>query len=83
MTNRTIFRRLMSYLKTHRLPLFFCMLFAVISTGFMVLAPYLIGTITTTLFASAADGIFYWDRILWLLAALVALYLVSQFFTFL
>lgn len=83
MTNRTIFRRLMSYLKTHRLPLFFCMLSAVISTGFMVLAPYLIGTITTTLFASAADGVFYWDRILWLLAALVALYLVSQFFTFL
>ena len=83
MTNRTIFRRLMGYLKTHRLPLFFCMLSAVISTGFMVLAPYLIGTITTTLFASAADGIFYWDRILWLLAALVALYLVSQFFTFL
>ena len=83
MTNRTIFRRLMGYLKTHRLPLFFCMLSAVISTGFMVLAPYLIGTITTTLFASAADGVFYWDRILWLLAALVALYLVSQFFTFL
>ena len=83
MTNRTIFRRLMSYLKTHRMPLFFCMLSAVISTGFMVLAPYLIGTITTTLFASAADGVFYWDRILWLLAALVALYLVSQFFTFL
>ena len=83
MTNRTVFKRLLGYLKAHRLHLIFCMLFAVISTAFMVLAPFLIGKVTTTLFASLADGVFYWESILWLLAALVALYLVSQFFTFL
>lgn len=59
------------------------MLSAVISTAFMVLAPFLIGRVTTALFASIADGVFYWDTILWLLAALVALYLISQLFTFL
>lgn len=81
MNNRAVFKRLLSYLKAYRLPLFFCMLFAVISTAFMVLAPFLIGRVTTTLFASIADGVFYWETIVWLLAALVALYLVSQLFT--
>lgn len=83
MTNKSVCKRLMGYLRVHRVPLFFCMLFAVVSTAFMVLAPFLIGRITTTLFASIADGVFYWETILWLLAGLVALYLISQFFTFL
>lgn len=83
MTNKSVCKRLMGYLRVHRIPLFFCMLFAVVSTAFMVLAPFLIGRITTTLFASIADGVFYWETILWLLAGLVALYLISQFFTFL
>ena len=59
------------------------MLSAVISTAFLVLAPFLVGRVTTALFASIADGVFYWDTILCLLAALVALYLISQLFTFL
>lgn len=83
MSRRTTFQRLLGYLKEHRLSLFLCMLSAVISTSFMVLAPFLIGRVTTALFASIADGVFYWDTILWLLAALVALYLISQLFTFL
>lgn len=83
MSRRTTFQRLLGYLKEHRLSLFLCMLSAVISTAFMVLAPFLIGRVTTALFASIADGVFYWDTILWLLAALVALYLISQLFTFL
>ena len=83
MRNRAVFKRLLGYLNAHKLPLIFCMLFAVISTAFMVLAPFLIGKVTTTLFASIADGVFYWETILWLLAALVGLYVVSQFFTFL
>ncbi|MBS6532514.1 MAG: ABC transporter ATP-binding protein [Oscillospiraceae bacterium] len=83
MSHRTTFQRLLGYLKEHRLSLFLCMLSAVISTAFMVLAPFLIGRVTTALFASIADGVFYWDTILWLLAALVALYLISQLFTFL
>ena len=38
---------------------------------------------TTTLFASIEDGVFYWEAIIWLLAGLVALYLISQLFSFL
>lgn len=83
MKNTTIFKRLLGYLKAYRLRLFFAMLSAVISTGFMVLAPFLVGKVTTILFQSIADGVFYWETILWLLAALVALYFVSQLFSFL
>ena len=42
MSRRAIFQRLLGYLKEHRLPLFLCMLSAVISTAFMVLALSLI-----------------------------------------
>lgn len=83
MKNTTIFKRLLGYLKAYRLRLFFVMLAAVISTGFMVLAPFLMGKVTTTLFQSIADGVFYWETIIWLLVALVALYFVSQLFSFL
>ena len=83
MKNTTIFKRLLGYLKAYRLRLFFVMLSAVISTGFMVIAPFLVGKVTTILFQSIADGVFYWETILWLLAALVALYFVSQLFSFL
>lgn len=83
MKNTTIFKRLMGYLKAYRLRLFFVLLSAVISTAFMVLAPFLVGKVTTTLFASIADKVFYWETIIWLLAALAALYFVSQLFSFL
>ncbi|MCQ5368622.1 ABC transporter ATP-binding protein, partial [[Ruminococcus] torques] len=66
-----------------RLRLFFALLSEVISTSFMVLAPFLVGKVTTKLFASIADKVFYWETIFWLLAALVALYFVSQLFSFL
>lgn len=49
----------------------------------MVLAPFVVGKVTTTLFDSIADGTFYWKKIIWLLSSLVALYLISQLFTFL
>ena len=71
MKNTTIFKRLLGYLKAYRLRLFFVLLSAVISTAFMVLAPFLVGKVTTTLFASIADKVFYWETIIWLLAALV------------
>lgn len=77
------FKRLLGYLKGHRLRLFFVLLFASVSTIFTVMAPFGIGKVTTTLFDSIRDGVFYWETILWLLAALVCLYLVSQFFSFL
>ncbi len=77
------FKRLFGYLKIHRLRLFFVLLFASVSTVFTVMAPFVIGRVTTTLFDSIKDGVFYWETILWLLAALVCLYLISQFFLFL
>ena len=83
MKKNNALKRLLGYLKTYRGKLTLVMLAAVISTGFMVLAPYLIGKVTTTLFASVADGVFYWKAILLLLAGLVALYLISQLFSFL
>ena len=83
MKHTTVFKRLLGYLRVHRLRLILVVFAAVISTGFMVLAPFLVGKVTTTLFASIADGVFYWGTIVWLLAALVALYLTSQLFTFL
>lgn len=83
MGNFKTFQRLFSYLKEHRLKLLFVILSAIIITGFMVLAPFLIGKVTTTLFASVTDGVFYWNTILSLLVSLVALYFISQLFTFL
>ena len=83
MGNFKTFQRLFSYLKEHRLKLLFVILSAIISTGFMVLAPFLIGKVTTTLFASVTDGVFYWNTILSLFISLVALYFISQLFTFL
>lgn len=83
MKNTKILKRLLHYLKAYRMRLFFVMMAAVISTAFMVLAPFLVGKVTTTLFASIADGVFYWEAIIWLLVGLVALYLISQLFSFL
>lgn len=83
MKNTTVWKRLISYLKAYRLRLVLVLLSAVISTAFMVLAPFLVGKVTTTLFASIADGVFYWKTILLLLTILIALYLISQLFAFL
>lgn len=83
MSNKTVFVRLLGYLKAYRLRLLLVMLAAVLSTAFMVLAPFIVGKVTTTLFAGIADGVFYWKAIVGLLVALVALYLVAQLFAFL
>lgn len=56
MNNQHVFRRLLGYLKKYRLRLCMVLVFAGISTIFMVLAPFVIGEITTTLFASIQDG---------------------------
>lgn len=78
-----VWKRLLSYLKAYRLRLFFVLFFASVSTVFTCLAPFVIGKVTTALFDSIRDGVFYWETILWLLGALVCLYLISQFFSFL
>lgn len=83
MKNTTIFKRLLRYLKAYRMKVCLVLLSAVISTAFMVLAPFLVGKVTTTLFESIVEGVFYWETLIWLLAGLVVLYLVSQLFSFL
>lgn len=50
MKHTEVCRRLLGYLKIHWAKLIFVIVSAVISTGFMVFAPFLIGKITTTLF---------------------------------
>lgn len=75
------FKRLARYLKQYRWRLFRVLIFAGISTTFMVFAPFIIGKITTTLFACIQDGVFHWERLMTLLFILVALYLVSQCFS--
>ena len=63
MKNAIIFKRLLKYLKEYRLRLCLVLLSAVISTAFMVLAPFLVGKVTTTLFASIEDGVFFFTGI--------------------
>ena len=82
MNNKTVWKRLLAYLRAYRFRLVLVILSAIISTAFMVLAPFIVGKVTTTLFASIADGVFYWKTILWLLFILIALYLISQLFSF-
>lgn len=81
MKNKAIWKRLFSYLKPCLARLFFTLIFAAVSTAFMVLAPFLIGKVTTTLFDSIRDGVFYWQTVLALLFGLVCIYLVSQLFS--
>lgn len=81
MKNKAIWKRLFSYLKPCLARLFFTLIFAAVSTVFMVLAPFLIGKVTTTLFDSIRDGVFYWQTLLALLLGLVFIYLVSQLFS--
>lgn len=77
------FKRLFSYLKEHKLKLLFVILSSIVSTGFMVFAPFLIGKVTTILLTSVRDGVFYWETIIGILVSLVALYFISQLFVFL
>ena len=81
MKKKNVFKQLFCYLKPYRLRLFFSLLFVAASTIFMVMAPFMIGRITTTLFDSIEDGVFYWKKIIWFLAGLIALYLISQLFS--
>ncbi len=77
------FKRLFSYLKEHKLKLLFVILSSIVSTGFMVFAPFLIGKVTTILLTSVRDGVFYWETIIGILVSLVTLYFISQLFVFL
>lgn len=81
MKRKTALLRLMHYLRPHKLRLVIVIISAVISTVFMVLAPYVIGLITTTLFNGVVNTQFDWHTIMTLLVILVMLYVISQVFT--
>ena len=81
--NLKAFKRLFKYLGRHKLRLVLVMLADVLATVFTVLAPAVTGGITSELYAGVAGGEFDWEAIIFLLIALVALYLVSQLFTLL
>jgi len=76
-------KRILGYLKKYKVSLFFVMLFAIVSTIFSVLAPSVMGGITTELYDGVKTGEFDWQLIVILLVVLVALYLISQLFAFL
>lgn len=76
-------KRLFGYLKKYRFSLFFVLFFAALSTLFTVLAPSVMGGITTALYDGVTAGEFNWELIVGLLVALLFLYLIAQLFAFL
>ena len=82
MKSKGTFRRLFSYLRPHRLRLTLVFFMGILATLFTVVAPSVLGGITTQLYNGVSTGVFDWDMILILLAALVVLYLVSQAFAY-
>lgn len=76
-------KRLLGYLKKYRVALFFVILFAALSTVFTVLAPTVMGEVTTELYNFVSTGIFNAEKIVLLLLVLAALYIIAQLFAFL
>lgn len=76
-------KQLTKYLKGYRILLFFTMLAAILGTVFTVLAPAVMGMITTKLFDGAKNGKFDWQSIAGLILLLASLYIVGQIFAFL
>lgn len=81
--NWNAFKRLFRYLGQYKIRLVLIMIAAILSTLFTVLAPAVMGGITSELYDGVASGYFDWNMILLLLAVLVAIYLIAQFFTIL
>lgn len=78
-----LYKRLLTYLKGYRITLVFVIIFSVVSAIFSVLAPSVAGGITTALYDGVKTGIFNWNLIFYLLSALISIYIISQFFSYL
>lgn len=76
-------KRLMKYLSKYRISLFFVILASIISTIFTVVAPAVMGAVTTELFLFASTGKLDVEKIVILLVVLAALYVIAQLFAFL
>lgn len=80
MKSKTI-KRLLGYLENYRVSLAFVMLFAIISTIFTVVAPDIMGKITTALYEGVSTGEFNGELILSLLGILILIYLLGSLFS--
>ncbi len=75
-------RRLLLYFKQLKGKLFFAILMTVLSTAFTVMAPEILGKVTTQLYQGVTTGIFHWDNMIRTLLLLTVIYLISQVFAF-
>lgn len=75
-------RRLLRYFKQLKGTLLVAILLTVLSTVFTVLAPEVLGRITTQLYLGVTTGIFLWDKMITTLLLLTVIYLISQVFAF-
>jgi len=75
-------RRLLRYFKQLKGKLLVAILMTVLSTVFTVLAPEILGRVTTQLYIGVTTGIFLWDKMITTLLLLTVIYLISQVFAF-
>lgn len=80
MKTKSIIRRILSYLRPYALQLILVLAAGIISTIFTVIAPTVLGGITSELYQGVASGIFRGEIILFLLVSLIVLYVLSQVF---
>ncbi|EIW19385.1 MULTISPECIES: ABC transporter ATP-binding protein [Pelosinus] len=75
-------RRLLRYFKQLKGKLLVAILMTVLSTVFTVLAPEILGRVTTQLYIGVTTEIFLWDKMITTLLLLTVIYLISQVFAF-
>ena len=75
-------RRLLLYFTQFKGKLLAAVSMTVLSTVFTVLAPEILGRVTTQLYRGVTTGIFHWDRMITTLLLLTVIYLISQVFAF-
>lgn len=76
-------KRLMKYIGRYKISLFFVIIASIISTVFTVVAPAVMGAVTTELFLFASTGKLNIEKIVILLVVLATLYVIAQLFAFL
>ncbi|QDR81518.1 ABC transporter ATP-binding protein [Sporomusa termitida] len=74
-------RRLLLYFKQLKGKLLTAVLMTVLSTLFTVLAPEILGQVTTLLYQGVTTGLFHWDKMVRTLLLLTVVYLISQLFS--
>ena len=86
--NKKAIKNILFLLKDYKFKLFITFICALISTVFSIIAPFLIGMATTTIFdginaMNAHAGTIDFDRLFFLLGVVVVLYIVSALFSYL